>query len=107
MGLAAISQALVKSHHFGVVDGRGEGGHEEHVSGAAAAAPNMSGSLESAAVCGEGGNADEERHLAMGQSAEFAHPGDQGGGVVFILLRSFQIISQRLNWFFSIYFSRY
>ena len=79
MGLAAISQALVEGHHFGVVDGRGEGGHEEHVSGAAAATPDMSGSLEPAAVGGEGSDPDEGRHLSMGQRAEFAHPGDQGG----------------------------
>ena len=80
MGLAAISQALVEGDHLRVVDGRGEGGHVEHGSGATAATPDMSGSLEPAAVGGEGSNADEGRHLSMGQRAEFAHPGDQGGG---------------------------
>ena len=80
MGLAAGPQSLVEGDHLGVVDGRGEGGHEEHVSGATAAAPDMSGSLEPAAVCGEGSDPDEGRHLSMGQRAEFAHPGDQGGG---------------------------
>ena len=79
MGLAAISQTPVEGDHLGVVDGRGEGGHEEHGSGATAAAPDMSGSLEPAAVGGEGGDPDEGRDLSMGQRAEFAHPGDQGG----------------------------
>ena len=80
MGLAAISQALVEGHHLGVVDGRGEGGHVEHGTRSAPAAPDMSRSFEPAAVGGEGGNADQGRHLSMGQRAEFAHPGDQGGG---------------------------
>ena len=80
MGLATVPQSLGEGHHFGVVDGRGEGGHGEHGTRSAPAAPDMPVSFEPAAVGGEGRDPDEGRHLSMGQRAEFAHPGDQGGG---------------------------
>ncbi len=86
--LAAVPQALVEGDHVGIVERCREGGHVEHGAGSVAAAPDMSGSLELSAVCGEGRDTDQGRALPVGQGPPFAHRGQDRAMSAAAVIRS-------------------
>ena len=81
MAFAFFFQATIEGGHFRVMHHGDHGGHEQDIAGPAASTTDMASSFEGPPIAGEGGDAKKGGGLAIAHGAEFAHPGDQGGGL--------------------------